>query len=85
MTFDTYEHLAADLFSRCEAGVEQICHLAVDTGITFQISDIVRAVENDLPVDYSMPAESGAEGRRQMIERIVKDMFPYVHPSEVSA
>lgn len=75
MMINTYDELAADLLSRCEAGVEQVCRIAVETGISFKVADIVRAVEDKLPDSYPEPAETGIEGRRQMIQRVVQDII----------
>lgn len=62
-----YEALALDLIRRTEAAVGKVCRLAVDTGITFQVPDIVQAVEDDLPPGYPDARVPGAKTRRDMI------------------
>ena len=62
--------LAHDLLIRTENAVGDVCHAAVDTGITFGVSDIVDAVERGLPMDYPMPTaiNGGIKARRDLIE-----------------
>lgn len=68
------EHLAVDLLTRTETAVEQICRTAVDTGITFTVTDIVDAVERALPAGYPT-GEDWEGGRRNMIERMAQDLL----------
>lgn len=75
MTADIYEALALDLVRRTDAAVQDICAMAVDTGIHFTIDDIVQKVEDDLPANYPMPLLEGAVGRRQMIARMARDVL----------
>ncbi len=70
-----YDTLARDLIERTERATERVCRIAVDTGVTFQVSDIVQAVEDDLPPDYPMPLTEGIAGRRTMIARIATDVL----------
>lgn len=49
--------LTRDLLIRTENAVGNVCHAAVDTGITFQVSDITDAVLRGLPMDYPQPAD----------------------------
>ncbi len=49
----------------------KIAQLAVDTGITFKINDVVDQVEQDLPPNYPTPSK-GAETRRDVITRIAQ-------------
>ncbi|MEU1008173.1 hypothetical protein [Streptomyces sp. NPDC005890] len=67
--------LAADLISRTEKAVEQIAGLSAHTGITFKVTDIVDAVERDLPADYPAPTAEGAPTRRDVIAAITEDIL----------
>ncbi len=68
-----FEALAIDLMRRTERSVERVMQLAVDTGITFQVSDIVEAVEDELPADY--PGPTTGLTRRDMISRMAQDVI----------
>lgn len=70
----THDVLALDLFERTERAVESFCHLAVDTGITFKVSDISQMVEAHLPPGYPAPT-TGSRTRRDMIEWIASDII----------
>lgn len=74
MSIPDYEHLAVDLFTRTESAVEDVMRLAVDTGITFQVEDVVDAVERALPAGYPAPTVGGPT-RRDMIARMAKDII----------
>lgn len=65
--------LASDLIARTEAAVRKVAELAVDTGITFDVADIVRCVEDDLPPGYPEPTRGGT--RPEKIGRIVADIL----------
>ncbi|MCX5216099.1 hypothetical protein OG689_43995 [Kitasatospora sp. NBC_00240] len=67
MTMD-FSLLARDLITRTEAAVESVARLAVDTGVTFTVGDIVDAVERALPADYPSPT-TGEVTRRDTIEQ----------------
>lgn len=54
------------MITRTEAAVTEIAHLAADSGITFEITDVVDAVERGLPDNYPAPT-TGTETRRTMI------------------
>lgn len=54
------EALTRDLIERTERAVTTIAHLAVDTGVTFTIADVVAAVERDLPAGYPAPSIGGS-------------------------
>ncbi|MFR0358626.1 hypothetical protein [Streptomyces sediminimaris] len=71
---DPYEALVHDLIARTEKAVENVAHLATDTDITFQVNDIVDAVERDLPADYPAPT-TGSATRRDMIARMARDIL----------
>jgi hypothetical protein len=71
---DSYESLARDLISRTEQAVESVAHLSTDTDITFQVNDIVDAVERGLPADYPAPT-TGPTTRRDMIARMARDIL----------
>ncbi|MFE6489718.1 hypothetical protein ACFVGN_43245, partial [Streptomyces sp. NPDC057757] len=64
------EWLMHDLFRRVEREVEQVAHLAVETGVTFEVDDIVDAVERGLPAGYPAPTASGAESRRELVRQM---------------
>lgn len=72
MTTD-YESLVLDLIERTEKAVENVSHLAVDTGITFSITDIVDTVERDLPEGYPAPT-TGTASRRDVISQMAQDI-----------
>lgn len=70
-----YQALAKDLITRAHRAAEQIAGLAVHTGITFTTSDIVDAVERDLPADYPVPVVDDALTRREVITSMVEDIL----------
>lgn len=70
-----YQALATDLITRTERAVEQIAGLSVHTGISFKVSDVVDAVERDLPSTYPAPAADGSVTRRDVIERMAEDIL----------
>ncbi|MGW1892118.1 hypothetical protein ACWCP6_17940 [Streptomyces sp. NPDC002004] len=74
MTMDL-QALAADLIARTERAVEQIAGLAAHTGITFKTTDVVDAVERDLPSDYPAPTADGALTRRDVITAMAEDIL----------
>ena len=67
--------LAADLISRTQTAVEQIAGLSAHTGITFKVTDVVDAVERDLPDDYPAPTTEGALTRRDVIASMAEDIL----------
>ncbi|MFE9098516.1 hypothetical protein [Streptomyces sp. NPDC007264] len=67
--------LAADLISRTEKAVEQVAGLSAHTGITFKVTDIVDAVERDLPAGYPAPTADGALTRRDVIKSMAEDVL----------
>jgi glycerol kinase len=67
--------LAADLISRTEKAVEQIAGLSAHTGITFKVTDVVDAVERDLPADYPAPTTDGSLTRRDVIKSMAEDIL----------
>lgn len=69
-----YDALVVDLIRRTEDAVEAVAALAVDTGITFQLSDVVTKVEDDLPADYPAPT-SGSVTRAEVIGAMARDIF----------
>jgi glycerol kinase len=71
---ESYEALALDLTRRTERTVERFARLAVDTGVTFQVADIVQAVEDDLPADYPAPTR-GPATRVDLITQVVRDVL----------
>lgn len=73
MTVDN-EFLALDLIARTEQAVEAVAHLAVGSGITFQVKDIVDAVERELPADYPAPT-LGESTRRDVITQMARDIL----------
>ncbi|MFH0246587.1 hypothetical protein ACGRHY_30125 [Streptomyces sp. HK10] len=74
MSTTDYETLARDLISRTEAAVHDIATLAVDTGVTFQIEDIVQKVEDGLPASYPAPTTGGVT-RRDVIADMARDIL----------
>ncbi len=70
-----FEALAADLLRRTEEAVRRLASLAVETGITMSLDDAVQMVEDGLPADYPMPADSGIAGRGAMIGRMARDIW----------
>ncbi|OYP10124.1 hypothetical protein CFC35_41535 [Streptomyces sp. FBKL.4005] len=73
---DHFEHLllAHDLIARTERAVERVAHLAVDTGVTFSVDDIVDAVERELPAGYAAPT-TGTVTRRDVIAQMAQDIL----------
>ncbi|MET9516415.1 hypothetical protein [Streptomyces sp. NPDC002994] len=69
-----YQALAKDLIARTETAVQQVAGLASETGITFKVTDVVDAVERDLPPGYAMPKD-GVTGRRNTIESMANDIL----------
>ncbi|PCG85456.1 hypothetical protein CIB93_13965 [Streptomyces sp. WZ.A104] len=69
-----YESLTLDLITRTERAVETVAGLAVDTNITFEIKDIVDAVERDLPTGYPEPT-TGETTRRDVITQMAQDIL----------
>ncbi|MEU6098423.1 hypothetical protein [Streptomyces sp. NPDC047079] len=67
--------LAADLITRTEKAVEQVAGLSAHTGITFKVTDVVDAVERDLPADYPAPTAEGALTRRDVIASMAEDIL----------
>ncbi|WP_461296361.1 hypothetical protein [Streptomyces harbinensis] len=74
MAATDYEALAVDLLRRTERAVETIAALAVDTGVTFKIDDVVQRVEDELPADYPAPTE-GSIARRDVIAEMAGDIL----------
>jgi hypothetical protein len=71
-----YQHIANDLIARTERAVEQVARLAVDTGVTFKVADVVDAVERGLPSGYPKPeGDDGVAERRSLIERMAQDIL----------
>ncbi|MFE7947382.1 hypothetical protein [Streptomyces sp. NPDC057426] len=70
-----YQALAVDLIARTERAVEQVAGLSAHTGITFKVTDIIDAVERDLPSDYPAPAVEGPLGRRDLIKSMAEDIL----------
>ncbi|MET8401415.1 hypothetical protein [Streptomyces sp900116325] len=70
-----YQSLAEDLIARTERAVEQVAGLAAHTGITFKVTDVVDAVERDLPAAYPAPTAEGALTRRDVIESMAEDIL----------
>lgn len=68
------DDLVLDLIGRTEKAVEKVARLAVDTGITFSVPDVVQCVEDDLPADYPAPAVGGVAARREMVGRMATDI-----------
>ncbi|MFJ7588406.1 hypothetical protein ACIQZO_13675 [Streptomyces sp. NPDC097617] len=71
---DAYEALAVDLLQRTERAVETVAALAVDTGITFKVDDIVQRVEDELPPDYPSHT-TGDVSRRDIIAAMARDIL----------
>jgi len=69
-----YQHIANDLISRTEQAVEQVAWLAVDTGVTFKVADVVDAVERGLPAGYPK-GDDGVAGRRSIVEQMAQDIL----------
>jgi hypothetical protein len=70
------QHIAEDLITRTEQAVEQVARLAVDTGVTFKVADVVDAVERGLPSGYPKPeGDDGAAERRSVIEQMAQDIL----------
>lgn len=69
-----YQSLAADLITRTETAVQHVAGIASETGITFKVTDIVDAVERDLPRGYAMP-KAGVASRRNTIESMANDIL----------
>lgn len=69
-----YLLLAHDLIARTERAVERVAHLAVDTGVTFSIDDIVDAVERELPAGYAAPT-TGTVTRRDAIAQMAQHIL----------
>ncbi|MYX15438.1 hypothetical protein GTY67_18945 [Streptomyces sp. SID8374] len=67
--------VAIDLIRRTEKAVEQVARLAVDTGITFKVADVVDAVERDLPANYPGPPADGGSTRRDMIASMANNIL----------
>lgn len=70
-----YQALATDLIARTERAAEQVAGLSAHTGITFKTTDVVDAVERDLPADYPAPAADGALTRRDVITAMAEDIL----------
>ncbi|SED26223.1 hypothetical protein SAMN05216532_3987 [Streptomyces sp. 2231.1] len=70
-----HEALAMDLIERTHRAAEQVAGLAAHTGITFKTSDVVDAVERDLPADYPAPTVQGALTRRDVITSMAEDIL----------
>ena len=73
MTVDN-TFLARDLIRRTEQAAETVARLAVDTGVTFTIEDIVDTVERGLPVGYAVPT-TGDMTRRDVIAQMAQDIL----------
>ncbi|MFB8120560.1 hypothetical protein ACFQ6U_13970 [Streptomyces sp. NPDC056465] len=73
MTIDS-KLLVLDLIARTEKAVETVAHLAVDSGITFQVEDVVDAVERDLPAGYPAPTV-GETTRRDVITQMAQGIL----------
>ncbi|WP_327436433.1 hypothetical protein OG279_37275 (plasmid) [Streptomyces sp. NBC_01201] len=69
-----YEYLVIDLVARTEQAVKTVAHLAVDTTIHFEVSDIVDAVERGLPVGYPAPT-TGVASRRDVIAEMARNIL----------
>ncbi|MFK0295124.1 hypothetical protein ACIQU6_32280 [Streptomyces sp. NPDC090442] len=74
-TMDGYDALAHDLIRRTEAVVAVIAPIAVDTGITFQIEDIVQKVEEGLPPNYPEALITDGWTRQDVITAMARDML----------
>ncbi|MFJ2202401.1 hypothetical protein [Streptomyces violaceusniger] len=73
MTLDN-TFLARDLISRTEQAVETVAQLAVDSGVTFTIDDVVDTVERGLPASYAAPT-AGDMTRRDVIAQIAQGVL----------
>ncbi|MFJ7062645.1 hypothetical protein ACIQVA_33965 [Streptomyces microflavus] len=69
---DTF--LARDLIARTEDAVTSIARLAVDSGVTFTVDDIVDAVERGLPESYATPTTGGMT-RRDLIAQMARNIL----------
>ena len=69
----TRNDLAADLITRTETAMRTVSELVVDTKITFEVQDIVRVVEDELPPGYLTTADP--DDRREMIRNIARDVL----------
>ncbi|GAU70621.1 fibronectin-binding protein [Streptomyces sp. NBRC 110611] len=69
-----YEALAVDLLRRTESSIDAIAGLAVDTGITFTVDDIVQRVEDELPEGYP-ECTAGAMSRRDVVAEMARDLL----------
>lgn len=70
--------LAEDLLQRTEIAFTRIARLAIDTGVTFRLGDVVQLVEDDLPPGYPTPTagpERGVPGRRTTIAQMASDLL----------
>ncbi|MFD4788264.1 hypothetical protein ACFWN1_14635 [Streptomyces sp. NPDC058459] len=68
------ELIVHDLHARAEQEIRKFAHLAVDSGVSFPVSDVVDAVEQGLPEWYPAPT-LGTATRRDMIERVVQGIL----------
>ncbi|WP_416520092.1 hypothetical protein [Streptomyces achromogenes] len=73
MTID-YTVLVRDLIARTEEAMTTVAHLAVDSGVTFTVEDVVDAVERALPVGYPAPT-TGSVTRRDVIAQMAQDIL----------
>ncbi|UQI45924.1 hypothetical protein M1P56_16955 [Streptomyces sp. HU2014] len=73
MTSD-YEGLLFTLVVLTEQAVESIAQLSIDAGITFEIDDIVDAVERKLPADYGVHTK-GDVTCRDLIAKIAQSFL----------
>ncbi|MET9506893.1 hypothetical protein ABZX62_00145 [Streptomyces flavidovirens] len=67
--------LARDLITRTHRAVEQVAGLAAHSGITFKVTDVVDAVERELPPGYPAPTAQGSLTRRDVIESMANDIL----------
>ncbi|MFE7664722.1 hypothetical protein [Streptomyces celluloflavus] len=74
MTEPGVQELVLDLIARTERAVEHVAHLAVDTGVTFKVDDIVDVVERGLPAGYPEPT-AGDMTRRDVIAQMAQDVL----------
>jgi hypothetical protein len=70
-----HEALAMDLITRTKKAVEQVAGLSAHAGIGFKVTDIVDAVERNLPSDYPVPTAEGATTRRDVIASMAQDIL----------
>ncbi|MFJ2603747.1 hypothetical protein ACIQOU_32905 [Streptomyces sp. NPDC091279] len=68
------EALADDLHHRTKIALIAIARLAIDTGITFTIGDVVERVEDDLPPDYP-ETSTIVPSRRDVISEMAYEIF----------